>query len=40
MSGTQYSHVSSGRRGTQQNEHYIPLSTVSDDKIKSNGHVG
>lgn len=40
MSGTQYSHVSSGRRGTQPNEHYIPLSTVSDDKIRSNGHVG
>lgn len=40
-SGTQYTHVSSGRRGTQQNEHnYIPLSTISDDSFKPNGHVG
>lgn len=39
-SGTQYSHVSSGRRGTQQNDHYIPLSTVPDDRQKQNGHVG
>ncbi|XP_071158238.1 calcitonin gene-related peptide type 1 receptor-like isoform X1 [Mytilus edulis] len=40
VSGTQYSHVSSGRRGTQQTDHYIPLNTVPDDQSKQNGHVG
>lgn len=38
-SGTQYTNVSSGRRGTHQNEHnYIPLNTIPDDNIKPNGH--